>query len=211
MIRRLFLYQPMTNDEARAATAVAARLGNEMLTISYRPSLAPMRIVLFDAEAQKDDRGRDVLRRVRVRRLDHPEDQAAAALRSAMATGEVVFNVLTGNTQDDGVAWSDTDAVFTVAFPDGVAIAFFSRVAGGVAPGIAYSCMRPTIAHRTSPWFVPGEDVALGLCNAARFLFFKRPPKNIRHCEEVVIALARRLIAEILGGLVLPATLPVLQ
>lgn len=192
MIRRLYLYRPITDDEARAAGKWAEALGDDGLTISYRPSPVSMRILMFDAVTQ----GR-VRRMDRVRLLPQPEEPAAAALRDAMASGDVVFNVYTGREDNRSAAWSSTDAVFTVAFADGDACAWFARVAGGVAPGVAASCV--AYSHRGIAPRSRYEEW-LDLQNAVRFLFFKRRPPHMRVHEERVMAFALDLLDGVPGG-----------
>jgi hypothetical protein len=184
VIRRLYLYRPITDDEASAAGAWAERLGDDRLTISYRPSSVAMRILMFDAVSEKGK-----WRHAKVRLLPAPEEPAADALREAMATGDVVFNVYTGREDDRSAAWSGTDAVFSVAFPDGQAVAWFNRVAGGIAPGIANNCLSPM----RSVAFIPIDEF-LEIKYAARYLFFKRRPPNIRQHEELVMAFALDLL-----------------
>lgn len=196
MIRRLILYRPITPEEAAAATKWSRSLGDERLTIEYRPAPVAMRVLLFDGVTQKNERGWDMLRKVRVRRIDDPAAAASAALRSAMGAGEAVFNVFTGLSPDGAAAYPGTDAVFTVAFPTGDAVAFFRRVAGGVAPGIAVGCIAPVFANWASERFIPLDKWRL-LYNSVRYLFFKRPPPQIRQHEDRVMAMARGLLAEV--------------
>lgn len=178
MIRRLILAAPMTEGEAAAATQAAAKIGASLL-ISYRPSASTRRLLMFDAVNRPGKKRRD-----RNRLLHAPEQPAWDALAAAGASGKTVFNVFTGYRPNPSIAYPGTDAVFTVAFPEGDAVAFFARVSGGVAPGIALSC----IAHL---------GMSFQLNNAARYLFFKRPPAGLRQCEAMVSDFARGLLADV--------------
>ncbi|HXE51226.1 MAG TPA: hypothetical protein VN663_22805 [Ramlibacter sp.] len=191
MIRRLILYRPITPDEARAAAAWSEKLGDERLTLDYRVSPVPMRILMFDAVRIQGKK-----RRASRRILDDPAAPAEAALRDAMASGDVVFNVYTGREDDRSSAWSGTDAVFTVALPEGEAVAYFLRSSRGIAPGIARSCMWR--AHAGT--LAVKSGVLPAVCQSARFLFFKRRPANIRYHEERVIAFAMDRLAEVAVG-----------
>lgn len=187
MIRRLYLYRPITDDEARAAGAWAERLGDDSLTISYRPAIVPMRILMFDAVNEKGKRRRET-----VRLLPAPEEPAADALRDAIASGDVVFNVYTGREDNRSAAWSGTDAVFTVAFPEGDAVAWFARCAGGIAPGIAAHCYWQSLFQDGRSLWRP--ENYREIYESVRFLFFKRRPANIRMHEERVMRYARDLL-----------------
>lgn len=194
MIRRLYLYRPITDAEARAAGKWAEALGDDGLTISYRPSPVPMRILMFDAVNEKGKRRRD-----KVRLLPAPEDHAADALRDAMASGDVVFNVYTGREDNRSMEWSGTDAIFTVAFPEGEAVAFFARSSGGVSPGIAAQCY-----WRAGTWNAWTTEVRQ-IHESVRLLFFKHRPPHMRVHEELVMAFALDLLDSVPGGSVVAA------
>jgi hypothetical protein len=189
LIRRLYLYRPITEDDARAAGAWAEKLGDNGLTISYRPSTVPMRILMFDAVNEKGNK-----RREKVRLLPHPEESVADALRDAMASGDVVFNVYTGREDDRSASRSNTDAVFTVAFPEGEALAYFARVQGGIAPGIAASC------YWRSVCLTQFSGNYREVYESIRSLFFKRRPQNIRDHEERVMCFAMDRLDELPVG-----------
>lgn len=178
MIRRLILAAPVTEGEAAAATQAAAKIGAAIL-ISYRPSASTRRLLMFDAVSLPGKKRRD-----RSRLLDAPEQPAWDALAAAMAARKTVFNVFTAYRPNPGIAYSSTDAVFTVAFPEGDAVAWFSRVGGGIAPGIV-------------SWCLGRSGASLELKNAARYLFFKRPPAGLRQCEAMVSDFARGLLADV--------------
>lgn len=196
MISRLILYRPIPEDDARAATAWAAKLGSASLTIEYRSAPEPMRLLLFDAVNLPDRPRRD-----RVRMLTNvvePEGPAAAVIREAVATGEVVFNVYTGNENNRATSYSPTDITFTVGLPSGEGVVWFRRGAGGIAPGIAVDCLSPAWASgyrgewKKDDWRVVRE--------AARHLFFKRQPASIRQDERIIIDLAVTLLDQVPAG-----------
>lgn len=189
-MRRLVLFMPMTADEADSATAWGRALESDGLRVEYRPSPTPMRVLLFDAVTRMG-KGREAMpRRVRARVIKDPIAPAVASLRSAMATGDVVFNVFTAHPTDNSAAYPGTDAVFTAAMPEGAAVAWCARVTSGVAPGVAGNCL------------LLGDSRNYGeraVRNSARLLFFKRPPRRseLMEHERRVIAFARKRLAEV--------------
>jgi hypothetical protein len=111
--------------------------------------------------------------------------------------GEPIINVFTGLERDGKIfAYSGTDAVLTFGFPDGIGVAYFARVAGGVAPGIAQQCLVFAHGARTSPWFIPQFAEWVVLRDGVRFTFFKRKPVGWQRGRELAIDHARRLFAK---------------
>jgi hypothetical protein len=183
VIRRLFLFQPLTEEEATAANAWAAKLGDDRLFMTHVPSPTRLRILLFDkVNKGKKRRGRNVL-------ADAP-DRAVAALRAAVISRTVVLNVVTGRTRDaDEPAQGNThDALFTIALPSGSACAFLTRCGYGTSnASMAAQCMWVDCG-----FLPPTED--------ARALFWPvRPPRNRRASEMAVIEYAQRLLADVPG------------
>ena len=187
ILRRLFVYEPIAEGAAHAATLAALKmLARSGQTVEFRVSERPMRILMFDAASNTNGR------KLQTARLLHdPEESAADALREAIGDGDVVFNLYTGLETNRAWAYPATDAVFTVALPDGRAVAWFARISGGIAPGNVHSCMRGML-YTGQPGRERGQAVEAAA--SARLLFVKRRPNDIRHHEETVIAYAMDLL-----------------
>jgi hypothetical protein len=192
VIRRLILCGPYTPEEAAAATLMAEKMVGP--AIAYRASPVERRILMFQSNGITFfESGR---RRQHARILDDPAAQSLAVINAAVVKGEPIINVFTGLERDGKIfAYSGTDAVLTFGLPDGTGVAYFARVAGGVAPDIARQCLR--VAHRasTSPWHVP-HDGWMVLCDGVRFSFLKRKPTGWQSGRELAIDHARRLLAK---------------
>lgn len=197
MIRRLILFRPISEEEAAAATAWAARLGNPSLVVAYRPAPQPMRLLVFD-----DTYSPKKPRRSKVRLLpdaltdEHP---AQVALRAAMRGTEVVFNVYSGLEENRTFAYASTDVCFTVAFPDGEAVAFVTRTIGTAGTGaIAGRCIWPAWrAGHTGEW---EPEQAVIVCDAAARLFWIRATRDPRQDELIVMDYADRLLNAVPRG-----------
>lgn len=187
MIWRLFVYEPISEEAAAAASAAAIRFtAHAAVRVEHRVGTRSMRVLMADAATTVNPRtGR---RRAISRVLDRPEKLAAELLAEAMAGDDVLFNIYTGVESDRSSAYDRTDAVFTVALPDGRAVAWFARIGGGIAPGNVHSCIRATWSMRSA-----GREHGHA-ANSARALFLKRDPKDIRQHEETVIAYAMDLL-----------------
>lgn len=190
MIRRLLLFENINEDEARAASLWAEKLGqHDGWVVHYYPSPRPMRILGIDSTTTPGKK-----RREKVRRLDDlwgNDGQPAKVLRAAIAAQRVVFNVFTGLTTRHDMAFSGTDAVFTVALPDQMAaVSWVARVAGGGPPGIAANCLWAEVRHDATEldWYGLNRD-------RVRFLFFKRPPRGMEFHHAEVIAYTRKRLA----------------
>jgi hypothetical protein len=186
VIRRLVLFVPYPDDQLLAANAWCEKTGTDNLTISYRHSDSPMRLLLLDGVAVRGKKRRET---VRLLTRSEVEAQATQVIRAAAASGREVINVYTGLVDNRSHAYSGTDMMLTVGFPDGEAVAWFKRGAGGVAPGIANQCL-------SLHCYVFGDDRRL-LLNSARYLFFKRPPAGLLTDRRRVLAYARSKLAEL--------------
>lgn len=195
MIRRVILFRDITEADAVAATAMAKAMGDGAVEVSYRPVARPMRLLLFDAMRYRDRDCLGTRRFAIIRIIGDPAEPASAAMREAADSGDVVFNVYTGHESDRSTAYSDTDAVFTVALPTGEAVAWFARVGGGIAPGIAVQCVIQNHQTLTALGFSAMQEWN-DFRDGTRFLFFKRQPPNLREHQVRVILFAENLLAE---------------
>jgi hypothetical protein len=186
VIRRLVLFVPYPDDQLLAANAWCEKTGTDNLTISYRHADSPMRLLLLDGVTV---RGKKRRAKNRVLTLGEVEAQASQVTRAAVATGREVINVYTGHETNRATAFSDTDAMLTMAFPGGEAVTWFDRVGGGIAPGITGRLV--SLDWRTFP------PERIELLNATRYLFFKKPPVGTWRNRSRVLAYARSKLAEL--------------
>jgi hypothetical protein len=195
VIRRLILCGPYTPEEARAATAMAGKMvGGSGEEIVYRAAPTERRIVMFQADGISFSSSG--IRRQHSRLLDDPAAQALAVVNAAVIRGEPVINVYTGLERDGEIyAYSGTDAVLTFGFPDGAGVAYFHRVAGGVAPGVAAQCLWFAHGARSSPVFMPQMRELLALRDGVRFSFVKRKPFGWQAGRQLAIEHARSVLA----------------
>lgn len=195
-IRRLILLGPFSEEEARSATMVSEKMqGSSSERIEYRASPRTGRVLMYQADSiSYFPTGR---RRQHARLLDDAAGQALAVGNAAVVSGDPVFNVFTG-ALNPAHAYPGTDAVFTVGLPEGDAVAWFARIGGGIAPGIAVQCLSAIHMSSRLPWFLPYVEWC-ALRDGARFMFFKRKPVGWQRGEAIVLNHARALLAEVSG------------
>lgn len=185
----------MTDDEARAATAWAEKLGDETLMLSYQPSPVPMRLLLFDAIHTRARNPQSRKRRMVQNMITDPvagDGQAASVMRAAAISRQVIFNVFSQRDISEEKGLGMSDVVFTVGLPDGRACGFLVRDNPFIsAASMAAHSMLRSVGHGRVARS-PDEDV--------RAMFWpKKKPPDRRACEMRVIAYVEGLLDTVAG------------
>lgn len=136
MIRRLIVFRDIPDEDAKVATIAAAKMCDASLLVSFVASDKPGRLLLYDNVTVPGKK-----RRAQSRIIADPAEHSGKVRNEAMAAGEVVVNVFDASDHEE-YCWPYTDALLTIAFPDGDAVCWFWRVnGGGTSATVAADCI----------------------------------------------------------------------